>query len=297
MVELWFMWLEDIKKKKGERKLLIFFIGVSLMVILLLLYNYLTNGNPLLFGYQKKYQVLGFLGSAQFGPSHTFKGGVINTSNNLVGLNQYLFEWPVPSLIFIFILFSAPIKKNRWDYLFLLSSITLILSYFFYFYQDLCFGPRLYYSLTPFMIILTVRGFLGISDWLEKKHFSKRKTEASLYLFLVICFLYTLSFSLPSLIKKYSNDYWWVSDKIQKTVKKQGITNAIVFIDCWHPPSTTKPSLLYYGSGFQFNSPSLKDEVIYALDLKERNSELMNEFPNRHYYFCNFFWDRNTSPW
>jgi 4-amino-4-deoxy-L-arabinose transferase-like glycosyltransferase len=279
------------------KKVLIFFVGVSLMAILLLLYNYYTNGNPFLFGYQKKYQVLGFLGSAQFGPPHTLKEGVINTSNNLIGLNQFLFEWPVPSLIFIFMLFFTTIRKKRWDYLFLLSSTILILSCSFYFYQDLCFGPRFYYSLTPFMIILTVRGFLGIPDWLEKKRFNKRKTEASLYLLLLFCFLYTFSFSLPSLIKKYSNDYWWVTDKIQKTVKKQGISDAIVFIDCWHPPDATKPSLLYYGSGFQFNSPDLKDEVIYALDLKERNSELMNEFPNRYYYFCNFFWDRNTSPW
>ncbi|KPJ60386.1 MAG: hypothetical protein AMJ42_01475 [Deltaproteobacteria bacterium DG_8] len=284
------------KREIKIKKVFIFFIGISLMVILLLLYNYLTNGNPLLFGYQKKYQTLGFLGSAQFGPVHTLQGGVINTSNNLIGLNRYLFEWPIPSLIFIFMLFYTPLSKNRWDYLFLLSSITLIMCCFFYFYQDLCFGPRFYYSLTPFMIILTVRGFLGIPNWLEKKRFNKRKAEASLSLFLLFFFLYTFSFSLPSLIKKYSNDYWWVTDNIQKTVKKEGIINAIVFIDCWHPPDITKPNLLYYGSGFQFNSPDLKDEVIYALDLKDRNSELMKEFPNRLYYFCNFFWDRNTSP-
>ena len=285
------------KREIKVRKVLIFFIAASLMVILLFLYNYLTNENPLLFGYQKKYQTLGFLGSAQFGPPHTLKGGVISTSNNFIGLNRSLFEWPIPSLIFIFMLFSTPISKNRWDYLFLLSSITLVLSCFFYFYQDLCFGPRFYYSLTPFMIILTVRGFLGIPDWLEKKRFNKRKTEASLYLLLLFCFLYTFLSSLPSLIKKYSNDYWWVTDKIQKTVKKQGIANAIVFIDCWHPPDTAKPNLIYYGSGFQFISPDLKDDVIYALDLKERNSELMKAFPNRRYYYCNFFWDRNIVAW
>jgi len=285
------------KREIGIRKVLIFFVGISLMICLLLLYNYLTNGNPFVFGYQKKYQTLGFLGNAQFGPPHTLKEGVINTSNNLIGLNQYLFEWPIPSLIYIFLLLYTSIRKNRWEYLFLFSSTILILGCSLYFYQDLCFGPRFYYSLTPFMIILTARGFLGIPHWLSEKGFNKRKTESSLYLLLLLCILFTLLFSLPSLIKKYSNDYWWVTDKIQKTVKKQGITNAIVFIDCWHPPGATQPSLLYYGSGFQFNSPDLKDEVIYALDLKEKNIELMKAFPNRQYYFCNFFWDRNTSPW
>ncbi|MBW1855421.1 MAG: glycosyltransferase family 39 protein [Deltaproteobacteria bacterium] len=287
------------KREVKMRKVLIFAVAVSLMVILLLLYNYLTNGNPLLFGYQEKYYTLGFLGDAQgWQPQpHTLKGGIINTSNNLIGLNQYLFEWPLPSLIFILILFSTSIRKNRWDYLFLLSSLTLILGYFFYYHQDYIFGPRFYYSLTPFLIILTARGFLGIPHWLEKKRFNKRKIEASLYLLLLLCFLYTLSFSLPSLVKKYSDDYWWVTDKLHKTVKEQGITNAIVFIDCWHPPKIKKPNLIYYGSGFQLNSPDLKDDVIYALDLKDKNIELMKAFPNRDYYFCSFFWDRDTVAW
>ena len=289
-----------VYKKRGieVKKVLVFFIGVFLMVILLLLYNDLTNGNPFLFGYQKKYQTLGFLGAAQGGPPHTLKGGVINSSNNLIGLNQYLFEWPIPSLIFIFILFFIPVSKNRWDYLFLYACLTLILSYFFYYHQDYIYGPRFYYSLTPFLITLTVRGFLSIPHWLEKNHFNKLKTEASLYLLLSLCFLCTFSISTPSLIKKYSNDYWWVTNKILNTVQEQGITNAIVFIDCWwHPPNPQKPNLIYYGSGFQFNSPDLKDDVIYALDLKERNIELMKSFPNRQYYHCNFFWDRNIVAW
>ena len=149
----------------------------------------------------------------------------------------------------------------------------------------------------PFMIVLTVRGFRGIPSWLEKNQFNRGKTKASLYLLVVLCSLYTFSFSFPSLIKKYSNDYWWVTDKLHKTVEKQGITNAIVFIDCWHPPDPDKPHLIYYGSGFQFNSPDLTDEVIYALDLKDKNRELMEAFPDRNYYFCNFFWDRNIVAW
>jgi hypothetical protein len=95
-----------------------------------------------------------------------------------------------------------------------------------------------------------------------------------------------MSFTFPSLVKKYSNDYWWVTDKIHKEVIKQGITNAIIFIDVWHPPGITEPNHIPYGSGFQFNSPDLKDDVIYAMDLREKNSELMKGFPQRQYYLC-----------
>jgi hypothetical protein len=285
------------KREVTMRKVFIFSIGVSLMVALLLFYNYLTTGNPFLFGYQNKYQTLGFIGNAQGGPPHTLKGGIINTSSNLIGLNQYLFEWPIPSLIFIFVFFFTSIRKNRWDYLFFYTSLVLILGYFFYYHQDYIYGPRFYYSLTPFMIILTVRGFLEMPHWLEKKRFNKRKTEAFLYLLLFSCFLYTFTISFPSLVKKYSNDYWWVTDKVHKAVTQRGITNAIVFIDCWHHPDSEKPRLIYYGSGFQFNSPALKDDVIYALDLKEKNRELMKLFPDRKYYFVPFFWDRTITAW
>jgi hypothetical protein len=131
-----------------------------------------------------------------------------------------------------------------------------------------------------------VRGFLALPNWLEERGFDRRRTETSLYLLLFLCFLYVLLFSLPPLIKKYSNDYWWITDKIHTAIKKQGITNAVVFIDVWHPPHITKPNPIPYGSGFQFNSPDLSDDVIYAMDLKDRNSALMEDFPNREFYLC-----------
>ena len=274
------------KREVSTKQMVCFAAGVSFMVVLLLTYNNLTTGNPFLFGYQKKYPSLGFWGSAQFGPPHTLKGAVINTSNNLIGLNQYLFEWPLPSLIFILIFLAIPVKKSRWDCLMLFSSLTLMVSYAFYFYQDLCFGPRNYYSLVPFLAILTARGFLALPGWLREKGFDLKRSAATLYILLFLCILSMVSFSLPPLLKKYSNDYWWVTGKIHRAVKAEGISNAIVFIDVWHPPGITEPNRIPYGSGFQFNSPDLKDDVIYAMDLREKNGELMRAFPERNYYLC-----------
>ncbi len=92
------------KKREIEiKKVLLLFCASAFMVFLLLLYNTLTNGHPLLFGYAKKYTTLGFLGTSQVGFPHTIQGGIVNTSNNLIGLNSSLFAWPIPSLIFIFI--------------------------------------------------------------------------------------------------------------------------------------------------------------------------------------------------
>lgn len=278
-----------------------FFAGLLAMVLLLLLYNQLTNGSPLLFGYGKKYATVGFLGSAQGGPPHTLKGGIINTSNNLIGLNQYLFEWPLPSLILLFILahmslFSS-FRPIIWDYLGVSACALVAAGYFFYYHQDLIFGPRFYYCITPFLIILSVRCLLALPRCLEARGLSKGRVTATLCLVLAVCFLYSFAFSVPRLVKQYSNDYWWVTDRLHTMVRQQGITNAIIFMDCWHPPGTASPRLIYYGSGFQFNSPGLTDEVIYALDLKEKNSELMQAFPGRKYYRCDFFWDRSVEAW
>jgi hypothetical protein len=278
-----------VRNEIAIKKILCFFMTVSVMVFLLLLYNTFTTGHPLVFGYYKKYSTLGFLGSAQMGPPHTMLGGIINTNNNLVALNEYLFEWPVPSLVLIFILFLLPLKKNRWDYLLLLASLSLITSYFFYYYQDLCFGPRLYYCALPFMIILSARGFSELTIWLATRGFDRRRVKATLYLVLCLFFLYAVSISFPMLIKKYSNDYWSVTDKIHKAVKKQGITNALVFIGVWYPPDITGPNPILYGSGFLYNSPDLNDDIVYAMDLKGKNKALMQDFSGREFYLCKFY--------
>jgi hypothetical protein len=287
-----------LQKRGGAAgRAVLFFIGLSLMAALFLCYNGLTTGDPLRFGYAHKHGTLGFVGAAQEGPPHTLKGGVINASNNLIGLNQYLFEWPIPSLLFVFIFFLLPDKRNRWDVLFLCATLTLMAGYFFYYYQDYCFGPRFYYCLTPFLILFTVRGVLRIPAWLEKKGFNRERSRAALCLILCACVLWMLLFAFPSRVAKYSRDYWWVTDKIHAAAEERGIANAIIFIDCWESPDAAAPNLLYYGSGFQFNSPDMHDDVIYALDLKERNGELMKAFPGRKYYRCNFFWDPSAEAW
>jgi hypothetical protein len=66
------------------------------------------------------------------------------------------------------------------------------------------------------------------------------------------------------------------------------ISNAIVFMDVMYPPGTTVPNLPVYGSGFLYNSPDLKDSVIYAIDLGDKNIELINEYPARDYYLWKF---------
>ncbi len=281
--------LDFFKKQKHYfKKLLCFTVGLSMMLLLLLIYNYLTNSSPFIFGYQVKYNTAGFLGSAQIGPPHTLMGGIKNTSNNLTALNKYLFEWPIPSLLFIFVLFLPGIKRNRWDRLFLLSFLSVAVFYFFYYYQDLCFGPRFFYSTTPLLILLTIRGILKLPAIMSDFSFNRYKVSATVCLFLFLCFTYTVACSIPLLFNKYSSFYWYVDDSLHKTVTEMKIKNAIVFIDVMYPPGNPIPNLPVYGSGFLYNSPGLKDSVIYAINRGAWNTTLMREYPGRDYFLWKF---------
>ena len=60
----------------------------------------------------------------------------------------------------------------------------------------------------------------------------------------------------------------------------------MVFIDVWLPRDASTPNLIPYGSAFQFNSLDLSGDVVYAIDLREKNVELMNYYSERDFYFC-----------
>ncbi|MFC1592236.1 ArnT family glycosyltransferase, partial [Thermodesulfobacteriota bacterium] len=269
-------------------RLIGFMLGAGVLLAVLLTYNYQTNGHPLQFGYNVKYNVSGFLGSAHLGPPHTLRGGLKNTSNNLTALNRYLFEWPFPSLAFVFALLLPGMQRNRWDLLFMLSVLLLAVFYFFYYYQDLCFGPRFFFSPAPLLVLLTVRCLLQLPGRMARLGYDRRAVRAVVCLFVCCCFGYTLAVSMPRLYAKYSDFYWHVDNALYKAVTAAGIANAVVFVDVMVPPETDVPNLPVYGAGFLHNEPDLRGPVVYAVDRGQRNPELMRAYPDRSYYLWKY---------
>jgi len=123
---------------------------------------------------------------------------------------------------------------------------------------------------------------------MEKFSFPRKKVEATLYLLILFCFTYTLVFSLPVLYKKYSHFYWHIDDSLHKTIVQRKISNAVVFINITYPPGNPVPNLPVYGAGFLYNSPDLRDSIIYAIDWGKRNKELIQDYPDRDYYLWKF---------
>ena len=271
-------------KKGSYRAVLAAAFSFFFMTAVLFWYNYTTNGDPLLFGYQVRWGIehtIGFTNTKVINaPPHTFLLGIGRSMSNLVALNQNLFEWPIPNLLPLAILF-APFgcRKGKREALLLLASLAAPVFYFFYFIQDLCLGPRFYYISLPFILLLTSRSVVLIA---EKTALALLLSSRQVYKYILIIFgclfIYTSTVRIPQLCKYYSDSFWDVDNKLMQKVKEKKISNALIFQKGYG----LKDNGL--GSGFLYNSPLLNTPVIFARDLGNRNPELIAYYPYRRYY-------------
>lgn len=242
----------------------------------LLLFNQLTNGDPFLSGYEAcwgKGHNPGF-GNACWGDPHTPRLGLIHLLDSLNGLNKYLFEWPIPGLLFIAVLFSTR-TRNRWDVLLLGSCLSLLVIYFFYWFNDWCFGPRFMFEAMGPLVLLTARGLLRLPVLFHdtfglETTVGKIRTVTTCTLLSMTIYAWTCN--VPALVHLYSNRFWDVDHSILHALEEHPVSNAIVFVGS------------NYGSVYPKNSPLWNGDVIYALDLGEHNRVLMAYCPDRKYY-------------
>ena len=255
------------------------------------LYNYLTTGSPLLSGYEAFGRLtyghagwgLGFgaRGLEDMGVFTPFRS-LVQTGNNLNGLNLYLFQSPIPGLFLVMLLFLT-FTRNPTDWLLLASFVMLPILYFFYWYQDLCFGPRfLYEGLAP-VLLLSARGlvefprFAGRAAGADAEKVTRNALAVAAGLSLVA----TAALGFPRLLKYYGNRYWGLDDRLYARVVDKKISNAIVFVggapsDHWD----------YYGAGFLHNRLDFEGPVIYVRNQGVADYLLMRQFPGRAYYYA-----------
>ncbi|MEO0079385.1 MAG: glycosyltransferase family 39 protein [candidate division WOR-3 bacterium] len=243
---------------------------------LLLIYNWLTNGHPLLFGYVVKWgpgHELGF-GKSGWGPQHTPYKGLLDTGNNFNLIQKFLFEWPIPSLLPAAFLFAGG-KADYRDWLLVGTFLTLILGHYFYWFHNVCFGPRFLYESSTALVLLTVRGAAALPLFLERTFsyklrpstFGQLMTRLTPVLFLIMA-----GNGLPPLLARY-HTYGGFDGTLLRTVKKAGLKDALVF--CRH-----------LGPGYTANALGLNGPVVYAKDFGLLNAALTSAYPDRAYYFA-----------
>ena len=210
-------------------------------------------------------------------PLHTPARGIIQTGDNLNALNRYLFEGPLPGLAMVLMLFLT-FTQDPADYLLLASFAALPALYFFYWYQDLCLGPRfLYEGLAP-LLLLSARGLVRFPRFVGI--IAGAHTEVATRGVLMTGFALSLCFAaligIPKLVKVYHASYWDVDNRIQTWVAQNHVNNAVVFIG---PPGS-----MLYGAGYLENTLDFRGPVVYAIDRGDEDYLLMCRFPGRAYY-------------
>lgn len=259
--------------------LLGFAAAFSLFIGLLLAFNWATNGDPFLFGFQVLWgdKVQPGFGHSGWGEAHTPFRGLQQMLSNLNGLNKYLFELPVPSLLLVIPLFFSG-KHNRWDYLLVGSFFLVTIAYFFYWFQDWCFGPRFLFEASVPLILIVARGIQHFPTvWNEVFGFRTERIKVRILSLGCLAFLFALGFAtnLPPHLQFYGQSYWGVNADAIKTVEQMGIEKGVIFVKS------------YYGSVFPQNDPFLGSPIIYANDLEEDNQIFMKRFPDYPAYRVN----------
>jgi hypothetical protein len=250
----------------------------AVMVALLLIYNYLTNGSPLLFGYVVKWgpgHEVGF-GHSGWGEPYTLARALVSNSIDLYTLNRHLFEFPIPSLLFIVVLFAAATRDRR-DWLLLGTVVSLTIGYFFYWWHSILFGPRWQFEALPALVLLTARGMRVIPDYFStglEVPVPRERVRRNLALLLFVCYFFMLIVEMPARIQHYVRYGMGVRPETMKTVKASGVHNAIVFAR-------------RYEETFLQNSIPPGGDIVYARDLRGANPLITRQFPGRHCYLVN----------
>ena len=153
--------LAVVARDRGRARSLVLQVAAGALPVVWLLYvNARTTGHPLLFAYDALYgagQRLGFHVDP-LGVPYTPLRALALTSANLMRLDRYLFEWPLPGLVPIVTALLLLRPPTRWDLLLVGLMAAVIGSYGLYWAADSFFaGPRFLYTAVPAFVILAAR--------------------------------------------------------------------------------------------------------------------------------------------
>lgn len=252
------------RKTRSPRLIPALLAGFVAGFVLLGLYQWQTTGSPLVSGYELEYQGMpghhyGF-GKAGAGEMHTPKKGLQNTSDNTLALDSWLSGLWTGSLFFFCAFFLLDSKTDPWDWTLLLSCLTVACFYFLYFFQDLSYGPRYFFVMAPFFLMLIARGTV----FGEGKY---RHATSVLSFMLFASLLLSLPTKAPDFIRLCSPTNREAGN-LAHEISALGPHKTIVFLD--HQITQTF---------VDWNDPFLSGSVLLCHDLEDRNQEVQKLFP------------------
>jgi len=248
------------------------------------IYNFWTNGNWVNTHYLQM-------------NSGSFIQGRFFIINYLLVFQTYLLTflkvfhgWPYLITLFLFFLPLLVAKKKEILFIFTcVLGITLTWSFFDGGTYAITYGPRYWLEVTPFVIFLLAFSFYYLANLLENKLYK---------VIIYFCFFGLLTFTnlgwiegapvlwanvgfTPANIEGLKT-FNYTDARLIKKAKELKIKNAVIFVkDCGG-------NWWCYGSVLPQNNPELDSEIVWALDLGERNKELMDFYEGRRFYLADY---------
>ncbi len=242
--------------------------AISLVFILLIFYlNYAVTGKPFKAPnkYDKSWERLGFHRG-----DYTPVDGIVF----FLARFFYLMDWFAPGLVVLFLagfFMKRPgevvlSKLNRWVFFYIAGA------YFFYFsWGGNQYGPRYYWEGFPWL-------GLALGDTLRRLWLSKNDALKKFTAGLVAASLAAGGYAFwkqTEYVETYSRERKALYTAAEKTLHQP----SIVFIHGF-----LGDRLVISEEDAVRNSPRLDGLILYAHDLGEKNSRLMQAFPGREYY-------------
>ena len=131
----------------------------TIPVVLLLMANWKTTGNPTRFGYEVLWGSNHSLGlhDDPTGHPHTPWRALLLGVKYAVQLNWIVEAWPVPILLIVACGLVLARRPRRWDVLLLTLVGAQLVAYAFYWHDGQFVGPRFLFTAIPALLILTAR--------------------------------------------------------------------------------------------------------------------------------------------
>ncbi len=243
-------------------------LGAAPVLVCLLLWNHTLYGDWFSGGYNfnTNHSLTPIIrDSIGFTAIHTPKRALLFTLQTLWRFNQAALGWP---LSFLFIPFALLADRKSWGTAALTSIALVIALYALFPYQGFEYEARYYTPALPFIAYLSARGIYTLR--------SGNKLRSGISALLAAFYLHGAFVYVPTYLwPKYSQDYEQVSPVLERTARAMKLHNALVLVPS-EPPDDFR-----YSSGFVFNDPWLRKDIIYARSRDQSLECLIEAFPNR----------------
>lgn len=258
--------------------------GFAGPMALFLLYHRAVAGSWFVTGYELYFQQ-GLLAHFVTGPQEipfvaALSTNVLKMSSWMAALNKILAQLPLPALVLLLPALGVTRKNRALLWGIPLATIGIMT---FYWYGELCYGPRLLTPALVGLIPLTAAGIARLPAWLEA--IAGKAVARHLPVFLALAVVWGAAAQLPRSMQTYSDNYWGTVPDLPQLTEICKLQEAVVFVNSDHASLLFSPARLnkhnLYNAFFIQNSPLLDSPVIWARDLGPENEHVIRVYPNR----------------